>query len=492
MVVDSDTERVRCSAEYLVNSSQNDDDNKFLRHQQAVKGSRKKFFRRWLGDSSNENPREYAAWKKRMILLVITFSGAIGATGTTLYLPGLRQIQLDLDASYTAVNASLALTSLVTAIFPLFWAAYGDVYGRKYPFLISLAITSASYVCSGLSPTVELLIVFRGLGAVGASASIAICAGIVTDLYDDKQQGGAYSTFTMGPLLGTSIGPIVGGRLIQAFGWRSTLFFMAGYAKIAWVLVLLLVPETSHRNNPSSCPENDKKRRNIKLLSALKLFSYPNVLVVCLISGISFFAHYFNLTAFTWIYTGQYNLDPGNVSLCYLVFPLGSITGNVVGGRLSDRTYKRRLEQAEVQDKETNYEMRLGYGTLATCYIVWLVCLSAFGWCIQKNVHFAYGIIFEFLVNVCCSSTTVVLATYLINSFARQSSSVNACNYFARFTLAAVGELFASDMLEAVPSGPLFTLISMLVFLSSFSLIYIKQNPHKWQQMREEREPFFA
>lgn len=67
-----------------------------------------------------------------------------------------------------------------------------------------------------------------------------------------------------------------------------------------------------------------------------------------------------------------------------------------------------------------------------------------------------------------------------------------ACNYFARFTLAAVGELFASDMLEAVPSGPLFTLISMLVFLSSFSLIYIKQNPHKWQQMREEREPFFA
>lgn len=215
--------------------------------------------------------------------------------------------------------------------------------------------------------------------------------------------------------------PIVGGRLIQAFGWRSTLFFMAGYAKIAWVLVVLLVPETSHRNNPSSCPENDKKRRNIKLLSALKLFSYPNVLVVCLISGISqvsaaklvlqkknknnthtksstrFFAHYFNLTAFTWIYTGQYNLDPSNVSLCYLVFPLGSIAGNVVGGRLSDRTYKRRLEQAEAQDKETNYEMRLGYGTLATCYIIWLVCLSAFGWCIQKNVHFAYGIIFEFL-----------------------------------------------------------------------------------------------
>lgn len=51
--------------------------NQFLRHQQAVKGSRKKFFGRWLGDSSNENPREYAAWKKRMILLVITFSGAM-------------------------------------------------------------------------------------------------------------------------------------------------------------------------------------------------------------------------------------------------------------------------------------------------------------------------------------------------------------------------------------------------------------------------------
>lgn len=90
-------------------------------------------------------------------------------------------------------------------------------------------------------------------------------------------------------------------------------------------------------------------------------------------------------------------MDPGKVSLCYLVFPLGSIAGNFVGGRLSDRTYKHKIAKAQAQGKETNFEMRLGNGILSTCYIVWLVCLSAFGWCIQKNVHFAYGIVFEFL-----------------------------------------------------------------------------------------------
>lgn len=35
---------------------------------------------------------------------------------------------------------------------------------------------------------------------------MAICAGIITDIYDGKQQGSAFTTFTMGPFLGTCVG----------------------------------------------------------------------------------------------------------------------------------------------------------------------------------------------------------------------------------------------------------------------------------------------
>lgn len=40
---------------------------------------------------------------------------------------------------------------------------------------------------------------------------------------------------------------IIGGRLIEAFGWRSTLYFMAAYAFSAWILVFFVVLETSSK-----------------------------------------------------------------------------------------------------------------------------------------------------------------------------------------------------------------------------------------------------
>lgn len=35
--------------------------------------------------------------------------------------------------------------------------------------------------------------------------------------------------------------PIIGGRLAETFGWRSILYFMAAYAVLAWILVLVFV-----------------------------------------------------------------------------------------------------------------------------------------------------------------------------------------------------------------------------------------------------------
>lgn len=97
--------------------------------------------------------------------------------------------------------------------------------------------------------------------------------------------------------------PIIGGRLAETFGWRSILYFMAAYAVLAWILVLVFVPETSKINditlNQSASDTNEKQQnprhrdltpsriRDIKLLGALKFYSFPNILLICLVSGLS-------------------------------------------------------------------------------------------------------------------------------------------------------------------------------------------------------------
>lgn len=88
-----------------------------------------------------------------------------------------------------------------------------------------------------------------------------------------------------------------------------------------------------------------------------------------------YFVFYFNNTAFTWIYSEQYDLTPSNFSLAYLVFPTGCVVGSLLGGRLSDRAYKRKTFaarnniEANANTKEPNFEMRLGIGMLGTCFL---------------------------------------------------------------------------------------------------------------------------
>ncbi|KAL1932117.1 hypothetical protein VTP01DRAFT_9173 [Rhizomucor pusillus] len=431
--------------------------------------------------------REYPAWKKRLIILVIAYASAMGPAGTTLYLPGVAQIQQDLLTSYTAVNASLAVNSFVTAIF----VTFGDVFGRKNPFPVGLAIATIFSVCGGVPVNMGMLILFRGLFGVGISVCISVSAGIVTDLYEDRQQGSAFSTVMRGISVGPAIGPIIGGALTQAFGWRSTLYFIGAYCLSAWILILLFVPETCGKHNIDRCNSDEKPDRNrssirsLRLLRALKLFAYPNVTLMCFVCGILTYFDYFNLMAYTWIYIKKYNLRPDIFSLCYLAVPVGNIVGNYLGGRLSDRTYSRRVSQAEAQGIEPNFEMRLDGIMLGICFFVLLSGIATFG-CFEDFEQSRLTMTC-LQANVCFGEAIVTLSTYLLNSFESQSSAVNSCNFFVRFMLAGVREIFVSDMLAAIPTGPLYTVSGILVIPFALSIIYVKRYFLKWKRMREER-----
>lgn len=53
--------------------------------------------------------------------------------------------------------------------------------------------------------------------------------------------------------------------------------------------------------------------------------------------------------------------------------------------------------------------------------------------------------------------------------------------------LAGVKEIFVSDMLVAIPTGPLYTVSGILVIPFALSIIYVKRYFLKWKRMREER-----
>lgn len=89
-------------------------------------------------------------------------------------------------------------------------------------------------------------------------------------------------------------------------------------------------------------------------------------------------------------------MSSGIVGVCYLPSAAGSMIGGISGGRMSDKIYNKRIAKAKETGQEIYPEMRLGGPFFYASILLQLVSFIGYGWCVEKNVHFAYGLVFQF------------------------------------------------------------------------------------------------
>lgn len=147
---------------------------------------------------------------------------------------GISGLQWTVDA-YTVVLASLLMFS----------GSMADRLGRKRTFVLGLVVFSAASVSCSLAPSVELLVVFRVLQAVGGSMLNPVAMSIITNTFTDPRER-AQAVGVRGAVFGLSmaLGPIVGGTLVSAIGWRAIFFLNIPVGLAAIALTLRFIPES--------------------------------------------------------------------------------------------------------------------------------------------------------------------------------------------------------------------------------------------------------
>lgn len=105
---------------------------------------------------------------------------------------------------------------------PMLWGTLSDTVGRRPITAACLLILALSCVGLALVPTSAywLLMILRCLQAAGSASTIAVGAGVVSDISTPEERGGFYGFFILGPMVGPALGPVVGGALAQGLGWR--------------------------------------------------------------------------------------------------------------------------------------------------------------------------------------------------------------------------------------------------------------------------------
>jgi EmrB/QacA subfamily drug resistance transporter len=157
----------------------------------------------------------------------------------------LPAIQADLHARLAGLQWILDAYTLVVASFLMLAGSTSDRFGRRRIFQIGLGVfIVGSFLCSRAA-TIEQLIGFRALQGLGASMLNPVALSIIANAFPEPK-GRARAVGIWGAVAGVSLGlgPVIGGALTGAIGWRSIFWINVPIGMTAVLLAARFVPES--------------------------------------------------------------------------------------------------------------------------------------------------------------------------------------------------------------------------------------------------------
>jgi len=187
-----------------------------------------------------DNKRE-----KILVLLTMCFALFMAMLDNTVVNVALPKLSEKLGAGVSGLQWIVDGYVLAFASLMLTGGILGDRYGRKRMFLSGLSIfTLASLLC-GLSGSTGLLIAFRGLQGIGAALLLPGTLSIITVTFPAQERAKAIGIWAGVSGLALSIGPTLGGWLVENVGWQSVFFLNVPVGIVGFIVGLRTIREST-------------------------------------------------------------------------------------------------------------------------------------------------------------------------------------------------------------------------------------------------------
>lgn len=212
--------------------------------------------------------------ERSLLILILGLLSALGPFSIDMYLPGFPTIAADLHTTVDHVAYSLSSFFIGICIGQLISGPLLDRFGRKKPLYLGLVIYIAASLGCAMSNSVEMLIGFRFLQALGGCVGMVAPGAIVRDKFPISENAKIFSLLIL--ILGVSpiIAPTVGSFLISAFGWHAVFFVLAIIAALLLTAVIFLLPETKQPDPSMSLRLKPILRGYVFVLKQPQFFTY--------------------------------------------------------------------------------------------------------------------------------------------------------------------------------------------------------------------------
>lgn len=178
----------------------------------------------------NHTLRLEAKWWVLFAIGASTFMSALDGSVVNTTLPIITK---SLNSHIAATEWIVTIYLLVLSGLLLSFGRLGDLRGHKPVFILGFSIFILSSMICGLATSVWMLVIARGIQAIGAAMLSANSPAILTKSFPARQRGQALGLQATMTYLGLTVGPSLGGWLTEHFGWRSVFFINVPVGLIA-------------------------------------------------------------------------------------------------------------------------------------------------------------------------------------------------------------------------------------------------------------------
>lgn len=186
------------------------------------------------------------------VLIATILASSMAFIDGTVVNVALPALQAALHASVTDIQWVIESYALLLASLLLLGGSLGDLYGRRKIFIYGVALFAIGSTWCGLAPSINSLIIARGLQGVGAALLVPGSLAIISASYSDAERGRAIGTWSGFTAITASIGPVLGGWLIEHGSWRWVFFINLPMAAVVILLSVWRVPESRNETGNKS------------------------------------------------------------------------------------------------------------------------------------------------------------------------------------------------------------------------------------------------
>jgi len=186
---------------------------------------------------------ENLKWWILTTVIIGTFLGRLDQTIVNLALPRIID---DFGITVTAAGWIGTAYILANAIFVPIWGKLGDTIGRKKVYLIGFSIFIFGSLLAGLAWNLSSMIVFRVIQAIAGSADYPTAMAIIAVTFTKgKERAQALGLWSVSFAAASVFGPLVGGPLIDTFGWRSVFLVNIPVGLIGIAMAMTFISEST-------------------------------------------------------------------------------------------------------------------------------------------------------------------------------------------------------------------------------------------------------